>query len=201
MPCQGRLKGFSLIEVMAATGILAIVCSSVLVVVNRSMVAAANSKLKMQAFEVAREKMEELLTSDTASEMAAYGISEQYPGIRWQTVVEPFYEPVGQRVWLRAVCTAQYYDAEGAEQKVELTHWLASLSKKQATKMMQTFKQMQEAGLIEPPAPEQAPTDTQPTTPETSTPSRPPRMTPESLKGTAFEFLIPMLFPETQSGE
>ena len=45
-----KYKGFSLPEVVAALIILGLVSSSVLVVINRCMVSAANSALRMQAF-------------------------------------------------------------------------------------------------------------------------------------------------------
>jgi len=126
-----RGKGFSLVEVVAALSILAIISSSVLVVVNRSMESAANSALRVRAFEVARENMEALLYSDSVEEITEYGISDRYPQIEWQSTVETFYEPLTSRMWAQAVCSAQYEDTQGQQQTVELTHWLANLTKKQ----------------------------------------------------------------------
>jgi hypothetical protein len=85
----------------------------------------------MQAFEVARENMEQLLSLQSVEEMAEYGESELYPEITWETVVETFYEPVTSGMWLRGVCSAQYIDSEGFEQEVELTHWLTDLTENQ----------------------------------------------------------------------
>ena len=124
-------SGFSLIEVLTALAILALISSSVLVVINQCVASAADSALRMQAFEIARENMEKLLASPSAQETVEYGESDKYIGITWQTVVETFYEPITARMWLRAVCSAQYMDAEGLEQTVELTHWLAGLTKEQ----------------------------------------------------------------------
>jgi prepilin-type N-terminal cleavage/methylation domain-containing protein len=127
---------FSLIEVLTALSILALISSSVLVVINRSAVAGADSALRMQAFEVARENMERLLSMPAVEEMVDYGDSDIYPEIAWETVVETFYEPITSRMWLRAVCSTQYIDSQGQEQTVELTHWLTDLDKNQLLDVM-----------------------------------------------------------------
>ena len=114
-----------------ALAILALISSSVLVVIERCVASAAASALRMKAFEVARENMERLLTSVTIKESIEYGISEKYPDIGWQTVVETFYEPITARMWIRGVCSAQYNDPNGQEQTVELTNWLTDLTKEQ----------------------------------------------------------------------
>jgi prepilin-type N-terminal cleavage/methylation domain-containing protein len=124
-------KAFSLVEVMVALAILALISSSVLVVIDRCIASAAASALRMKAFEVARENMERLLASASVKESVEYGISENYPEIGWQTVVETFYEPLTARMWIRGVCSAQYNDPNGQEQTVELTNWLTDLTKEQ----------------------------------------------------------------------
>ena len=53
--------GFTLIEVATALIILALISFNVLVVVDNCVVSASNSKMKMQAFQVARENMEQLM--------------------------------------------------------------------------------------------------------------------------------------------
>ena len=126
-----RKKAFSLVEVLMAVAILALTCSSVLVVIERCVASAAESALRMRAFEVARENMEQLLASATVKESIEYGQSEKYPDIGWQTVVETFYEPITARMWIRSVCSAQYTDSEEQEQNVELTNWLTDLTKEQ----------------------------------------------------------------------
>ena len=119
-----------------ALSILALMCSSVLVVINRCAASGADTALRMQAFEVARENMEKLLSMQSVNEMVEYGDSEIYPEVAWQTVVETFYEPITSRMWLRGVCSAEYLDSEGQVQTVELTHWLTDLSKDQLLDVM-----------------------------------------------------------------
>jgi hypothetical protein len=124
------------VEVLTALAILALISSSVLVVINRCVASAADSALRIQAFEVARENMEKLLASPSVKENVEYGQSNKYPEITWQTVVETFYEPITSRMWVRGVCSAEYRDTEGQEQKVELTHWLTGLTKEQLLEVM-----------------------------------------------------------------
>ncbi|MFA5252310.1 MAG: type II secretion system protein, partial [Phycisphaerae bacterium] len=87
MKCRSKqilLPAFSLVEVMTALIILALISSSVLVVINRCMASAADSSLRMQAFEVARDNMETLLSRDEVEETVEYGSSDKYPEIKWQ---------------------------------------------------------------------------------------------------------------------
>ena len=139
-PSDKNRNAFSLVETMTALAILALICSSVVVVVNRCTAAAADSKMQMQAFEVTRENMEILLTNNSVNEMTDYGISDKYPQITWQTTVEVFPEPVTSRMWVQAVCSSQYTDTDGQMQTIELTHWLTGVSKKQ---MIQIIEQKQ----------------------------------------------------------
>jgi hypothetical protein len=136
-------KAFSLIETTAALIILAIVCSGVVVVINRCMVSTADSALRMQAFEVARENMEKLLASDAVKEMVEFGTSDKYPEIQWETIVEAFYEPITSRMWIRAVCAAEYTDIKGEPQTVELTHWLTNVTKEQLLQILARRRQDQ----------------------------------------------------------
>ncbi len=129
-------RAFSLVEVLTALAILALISSSVLVVINRAVGSAADSALRIQAFEVARENMEKLLSSTSLEEGVAYGESDKYPEITWTTVVETFYEPITARMWARGNCSAEYRDTEGQQQTVELTHWLADLTKEQLLEVM-----------------------------------------------------------------
>lgn len=135
MKCYSK-NAFSLVETIAALAILAIVTSSVFVVINRSMDSAADSALRMQAFETARENMELLLISKSVTEKSEYGTSEKYPAIEWQTIVEAFYEPITSRMWIQALCSAAYTDSQGQEQTVELTHWLTNISALDAMEML-----------------------------------------------------------------
>jgi Tfp pilus assembly protein PilV len=133
-------RAFSLIEAVTALIILALICSSVLVVIDRCMAAAADSALRLKAFEVARENMETLLAKNSAEEMVEYGTSDKYPGIQWQSVVGTFYEPITSRMWVQAVCSAEYTDIEGEVQSIELTHWLTDLTKKQILEIFEQKK-------------------------------------------------------------
>ncbi len=132
-----RRRAFSLAEVMVALIILAFICSSVFVVINRCMASAADLTLRMQAFEVARDNMETLLVSASVSEMSDYGTSDKYPEIQWQTTIETFYESLASRIWLQAVCSADYTDTAGNTQTVKLTHWLTEISKEQLLEIIQ----------------------------------------------------------------
>ena len=132
-PCY---KAFTLVEVMTALVILSIISSGVVVVINRCVSSATDSALRMQAFEVARDNMEELLASSSVQEYTDYGESDKYPGIKWQTVVEPFYEPITARMWIRAICSAEYIDSAGETQAVELSHWLTDVTKKQLLQIL-----------------------------------------------------------------
>lgn len=135
----GDMKGkaFTLAETLAALVILAFISGSVLVVVNRCMASAVDSVLRMQAFEVARTNMEKLLTLSSVQESVEYGASEMYPDIQYQTVVEPFYEPITAQMWIQAVCSAEYTDSEGEVQTVELTHWLTDVTKAELLKILE----------------------------------------------------------------
>ena len=80
-------KAFTLIESMAAIALLAFICVSVWVVLERCTAAAVDSTQRMRAFEIARDNMEKLLGADSVQESTEYGTSEKYPDIRWQTAV------------------------------------------------------------------------------------------------------------------
>ena len=134
-------KAFTLIETVTAMMVLALFTSSVLVVINRCVDAATDSNLRMRAFEVARQKMEELLTSESLRESVDFGESERYPGIEWQTTVESFYEPITSRMWIRGVCSATYEDSAKEMQTVELTHWLTDLTKDQLMRLARQDEQ------------------------------------------------------------
>jgi len=147
---RGIGTGFSLVEVVTALAIVALMCSSVLVVIDRSLAKVVESSLKMQAFEVAREKMEEILAGPVVYESVEYGTSERYPDVSWQTTVETFYEPCKSQMWARAVCAAEYIDSEGETQTVELRHWLNSITKEQMLKLIeQKQRQLTENDIIE----------------------------------------------------
>ncbi|MHC4573674.1 MAG: prepilin-type N-terminal cleavage/methylation domain-containing protein [Planctomycetota bacterium] len=139
-----KRNGFSLPEVMAALTILAFVSASVVVVISRCVSSAADTTLRLQALEVARDNMERLLAADSLEAKSEYGTSEKYPEIQWQTVVQAFYEPITSRMWIEGICSAEYTDTEGETQTVEFTHWLTDLTKQQVKKMLQEEEKAQE---------------------------------------------------------
>jgi len=139
-----RARGFSLIEAATALMILAFISASVLTVINRCMASAADSALRMQAFEVTRENMEKLLTADSVKETTEFGTSDKYPEIKWQTVVGSFYEPITQRVWARGACSAEYTDSVGETQTIELTHWLTDVTKQQLLELLKRQRDEEE---------------------------------------------------------
>ncbi len=137
-------KAFTLAEVMTALVILALISSSVLVIINRCAASAADMALRLEAFEVARENMEKLLTSESVQENTDFGDSDKYPQIKWQTVVETFFEPITSQMWIRAVCSAEYSDTEGQTQKVELAHWLTDVTDEQMNDLLEQQGKEQE---------------------------------------------------------
>lgn len=141
-PAAQVRAAFTLIEVTTALVILALISISVLVVLERCMKSTIDSTQRMRAFDVARENMEVLLASDSVSEMTEYGTSDKYPGIKWQTTVETFYEPITARMWIQGVCSAEYSDSADTTQTVTLTHWLTDLTKDQ---LLQIIRQRMEA--------------------------------------------------------
>lgn len=128
-------RGFTLVEVMTALAVLAFVCSSVMLVVDRCVISVADSSLRMEAFQLARENMEKVLASDSVTETVEYGRSDLYPDVSWQTQIEAFSEPMTQKMWIRAVCSAEYTDAAGQKQTVKLEHWIAELTDQQASQL------------------------------------------------------------------
>ena len=130
-------KAFTLIEVSIALVVLGMIAASVLVIVNRAIETVVLWQTKMQAFDIARENMEKILSQSSVSDMVEYGASETNPDITWETTIESFYEPVTNNLWVRAVCDAKFVDSEGGEQKIELTHWLTSLSKDQVKEVLE----------------------------------------------------------------
>jgi type II secretory pathway pseudopilin PulG len=142
--------GFTLVESVAAVALLAFIGVSAWVVMDRCMISAADTTQRMHAFEIARENLETILGSASVTEKTEYGISEKYPNITWRTTVETFYEPASSlsRMWVRAVCSAEYTDSAGENQSVELSHWLTALTKAQKQELMRR-KELREQAIAE----------------------------------------------------
>jgi prepilin-type N-terminal cleavage/methylation domain-containing protein len=128
--------GFTLVEIAAALAILAGLLASVLVVMNQAVGASLEIIEQRRAFETARDNLESLLTVSAVSDQVETGYSERFPEIRWELRVEPFYEPISNRMWVRAVSTAFYRDRDDQEQAVELEHWLTGLSAEQIKQIL-----------------------------------------------------------------
>jgi prepilin-type N-terminal cleavage/methylation domain-containing protein len=133
-------NGFSLVEMSVAIVILGMIIATVFTIINRALETVGDWQTKMEAFEIARNNMENLLAQKSLTDKLEYGTSETNPDINWETTVESFYEPVSNQMWMRAVCTSEFKDSSGEDQKIEMTHWLTSLTKKQ---IMQILEQQQ----------------------------------------------------------
>ncbi len=142
--CSSRRAGFTFIEVVAAIAILGLITGSVLVVLNRSIEAMIDSRVRMQAFELVRWNMEKLLASNSVTDTAEFGVHELNEDIEWETVIEPFDEPVKSKMWIRAICSASFTDRYGERQRIELTHWLTQVSRTQERQILSQRKLQQE---------------------------------------------------------
>jgi type II secretory pathway pseudopilin PulG len=139
---QGRAArpGFTLVEIGAALVLLVGILTAVLVVMSRAVEATVRIRGQSKAFEVARENLESLLTVTSVSDSIQTGYSEKYPEIRWELRVEPFYEPISNKMWIRAVSVAGFPDDSGQEQTVELEHWLTGLTAEQIKQILDQQK-------------------------------------------------------------
>ena len=138
-----RRAGFTFIEVVTAIVILGLITGSVLVVLNRSIEAVIDGRVRMQTFELARRNMEKLLASNLVTDTAEFGVHELNEDIEWETVIEPFDEPVKSRMWIRAVCSASFTDRYGERQRIELTHWLTQLTRVQEKQVREQQRRQQ----------------------------------------------------------
>ncbi|MFA6176051.1 MAG: type II secretion system protein [Phycisphaerae bacterium] len=141
-----KRSAFTMIEVSVALIILGMLAATVLVIINKAVDTVVVWQTKMEAFEIIRENMEQLLAKSSVSDMLEYGTSETNPDITWETTVESFYEPITNKMWVRAVCSAEFPDPNGEQQKIELTQWLTGLSQKQ---IMQILEQKQKLAEYE----------------------------------------------------
>jgi len=138
------LRAFTLIEVVIALAVVSSIIASVLVVMNRCINATINMELQQQAFKLAREQMETLLSKKSVSDLSEYGFSEENPESDWQMTVEPFYEPISNQMWVRAVSGAGFTDTTGQRQKIEFACWLTGLTAQQVKQILEQQKREQE---------------------------------------------------------
>ena len=129
-------SAFTMVEVVAALMLLTAILSSVLVLMNRYTASMIDLQLRAEAFELARGNMEQLLAETKLSDIVEFGDSETHPDIEWQTLVEPFYEPVTNRMWIRAVCSAGFTDSKGEFENIELEHWITNLTAAQVKQIV-----------------------------------------------------------------
>lgn len=108
--------------------VVGLIVSSAMAILDRLVGAMADMQLRSEAFEIARDKMETLLSQKKVQDLTDYGYSEVRPEIQWQTTVEPFYEPITNQMWIRAVCSAGFNDSSGQYQSIDLEHWITHLS-------------------------------------------------------------------------
>ncbi len=121
-------KAFTLVEIAVAIVVVGLIVSSAMTLIDRLVGAMTDMRLRSEAFEIAREKMESLLSQANVQDLTDYGYSETRPDIQWQTTIEAFNEPITDQMWIRAVCSAGFNDSKGQYQSVDLEHWITNLS-------------------------------------------------------------------------
>lgn len=137
-------RAFTLVEVAVAIVVIALVVGTATVILDNLVGAMLDIRLRTDAFETVRQNMETLLSLPRVQDTVEYGVSEIHPEIQWQTVIEPFYEPITNAMWIRAVCSAGYTDSKGQYQEVELEHWLTNLSATVVRQILQQQKAEEE---------------------------------------------------------
>lgn len=135
--------GFTLIEVAAALLILSLILTSAMVVMSQTTQSMIDLRSQTQAFAVARQNMEKLLSSASVTDMSEFGVLETNPDVTWQTIVEPFYEPISKRMWIRGVCVSGYTDSKGQRQTLELSCWLTGLTAEQIRQILAQQKRIE----------------------------------------------------------
>jgi len=141
---QSKKPGFTLVEVAAALVILSMLISSALVVMSRITSGMIDLQSETQAFSIARQNLEKLLSATTVSDMTEYGVVETNPDMDWEIVVEPFYEPISNRMWIRGLSSASYTDSSGERKTIELTCWLTGLNAQQIRQILEQQKRQEE---------------------------------------------------------
>ncbi|HML74121.1 MAG TPA: type II secretion system protein [Anaerohalosphaeraceae bacterium] len=141
---QSKKPGFTLVEVAAALVILSMLISSALVVMSRITAGMIDLQSETQAFSIARQNLEKLLSATTVSDMTEYGVVETNPDMDWEIVVEPFYEPISNRMWIRGLSSASYTDSSGERKTIELTCWLTGLTAQQIRQILEQQKRQEE---------------------------------------------------------
>lgn len=133
-------KAFTIVEALAALAIVGFVCGSVIIVINNSIDAISDQTSRLRAIEVARENMESLGSQEVLQESSITGISEIYPEIEWTTTVEAVNFPGESKLWLRAFCSANFYNTDNELEEVSFENWLTPLSAQQQKLVMEDRK-------------------------------------------------------------
>ena len=137
-------KAFTLVEIAVAIVVVGLIVSSAMAIIDRLVGAMTDMRLRSEAFEIARNKMETLLAQSKVQDLTDYGTSETRPDIQWQTTIEPFYEPITHQMWIRAVSSAGFNDSKGKFQSVDLEHWITNLSPQLVKQILDQQKAEQE---------------------------------------------------------
>lgn len=125
--CPSSRRGFTLVEMLVAMILLGLIGSRVITTIDRCMDATQDLTLRRQAFAVARENLEQVLTRLSLEESIEQGVSDQFPAITWETTLETFGEPASGKTWARVICSASFEDENTEPQIVELVHWLTEV--------------------------------------------------------------------------
>ncbi len=136
--------GFTLLEVAVSLVILGVIATSVITIMNECIESTIEHGSRQRAFEISRENMERILAWPYVQELNDYGTDEKNPDIQWETVIEPFYEPVTNRMWIRAVCSSSFTTREGEREEINLANWITSLSEQQIKNILDQRRREQE---------------------------------------------------------
>lgn len=118
-PCRADRNGFTLLEVMVALAITAMVLSALLGLTNRLIGVHARLRHTTQATQLAQYKMAELETGQLAGEDAEGAFVAPFEEYRWQVAIAgtPF-------AAVRQVTVAVRWDGGQPHQAVELVSFL-----------------------------------------------------------------------------
>lgn len=124
--------------------VIALIAGSAMTILDNLVGAMLDIRLHADAYETVRQNMETLLSLANVQDTVEYGVSEMHPEIQWQTVIEPFFEPITNAMWMRAICSASYTDSKGQYQEIELEHWLTNLPANVVRQIIQQQKAEEE---------------------------------------------------------
>ena len=136
-------KGFTVLEALMAVLVIGFVASSIMVVMDNSISSLTEIKLRTQAFELARENMEMMLTGDSVTEISDSGTSDINPEIAWEISIKAQQASSTDGViWVKAKSSASYRDSNDDLETIEFEQWITSLTKSQS-KQIQKLRMLQ----------------------------------------------------------